>query len=216
MQYLDYDDSRKELIGGWIVPLSVPARVVSILESSGGKVRTGAQYLESLKDGREIVIEGKVVEDVTTHPAFSGICKTIAALYDRVAATPEMTFPSPSSGLAVQVSHLIPRSTEDLQTRRHGLTRFAQHSFGHVGRGPEHVASFFAGFAGTPEFFGHPDRSDGKYARNVVCFHEKIREEHLYVTYTIIPPQIDRSRTAHEHRRRTCPRASSASATTAS
>ncbi len=161
-------------------------------------MRTGAQYLESLKDGREVVIAGEIVADVTTHPAFSGICKTIATLYDLVGASPDMTFPSPSSGLAVQVSHLIPRSIEDLKRRRIGLTRFAQHSFGHVGRGPEHVASFFAGFASTPEFFGLPDRSDGSYARNVVRFHEKIREEHLYVTYTIIPPQIDRSRSANE------------------
>ena len=31
---------------------------------------TGAEYLESLRDGREIWIYGERVKDVTTHPAF--------------------------------------------------------------------------------------------------------------------------------------------------
>lgn len=31
---------------------------------------TGAEYLESLRDGREIYIYGDRVKDVTTHPAF--------------------------------------------------------------------------------------------------------------------------------------------------
>ena len=30
----------------------------------------GAEYLESLRDGREIYIYGERVKDVTTHPAF--------------------------------------------------------------------------------------------------------------------------------------------------
>ena len=159
-------------------------------------MRSGAQYLGSLKDGREVVIYGDVVKDVSTHPAFSGICKTIAALYDRISSNrEEMTFPSPSSSEPVQVCHMIPRSLEDLKRRRIGLIRFAEHSFGHVGRGPEHVASFFAGFASAPEVF---TRAADQFSANVRRFQEKIREEHLYVTYTIIPPQIDRSKTSHE------------------
>ncbi|PYN03826.1 MAG: hypothetical protein DME07_05390 [Candidatus Rokuibacteriota bacterium] len=33
---------------------------------------TGKEFLESLRDGREIWIYGERVEDVTTHPAVSG------------------------------------------------------------------------------------------------------------------------------------------------
>ena len=32
---------------------------------------TGAEYLESIRDGREIWIYGERVKDVTTHPAFA-------------------------------------------------------------------------------------------------------------------------------------------------
>ena len=31
--------------------------------------KNGTQHLDSLRDGREIFINGKLVEDVTTHPA---------------------------------------------------------------------------------------------------------------------------------------------------
>src|SRR5580704_6818087 len=35
-----------------------------------GRPFTGAEYLESLRDGREVYVYGERVKDVTTHPAF--------------------------------------------------------------------------------------------------------------------------------------------------
>jgi 4-hydroxyphenylacetate 3-monooxygenase len=159
-------------------------------------VRSGSDYLESLRDDRRVVVDGRVVADVTAHPAFAGVCRTVAGLYDRFAADRgEMTFPSPSGAGPAQVAHLIPRSAEDLARRRVGLTRSAEVSFGHLGRGPEHVASFLAGFASAPEVFA---RQGARFGENVIRFQAKARDEHLYVTYTIVQPQIDRSRPAHE------------------
>ena len=43
---------------------------------------TGAEYLESIRDGREIWAYGERVEDVTTHPAFRNPARMIARLYD--------------------------------------------------------------------------------------------------------------------------------------
>src|SRR5947209_16435982 len=43
---------------------------------------TGAEYLEQLRDGREVYIYGERVEDVTTHPAFRNTARMIARLYD--------------------------------------------------------------------------------------------------------------------------------------
>ena len=34
--------------------------------------RTGTQYIESLRDGREVYILGERVTDVTTHPGLAG------------------------------------------------------------------------------------------------------------------------------------------------
>ena len=53
---------------------------------------TGAEYIESLKDGREVYIDGERVEDVASHPAFRNSVRSIARLYDALhdPATKEM------------------------------------------------------------------------------------------------------------------------------
>ena len=49
-----------------------------------GKQRpfTGAEFLESLRDGREVYIYGERVADVTKHPAFRNAAVSVAKLYD--------------------------------------------------------------------------------------------------------------------------------------
>ena len=43
---------------------------------------TGKQYLESLRDDREVWAYGERVKDVTEHPAFRNSARSIARLYD--------------------------------------------------------------------------------------------------------------------------------------
>ena len=43
---------------------------------------TSQEYLDSLRDGREIWIYGERVKDVTTHPAFRNTVRMLARLYD--------------------------------------------------------------------------------------------------------------------------------------
>ncbi len=161
-------------------------------------LRSGAEYVESLKDGRSVYIDGERVEDVTTHPAFAGAVRSVAALYD-FAADPanaeEMTTESPYGGEPINVAQMIPRSREDLTRRRQGLRRWSEQTFGLMGRSPDHVASFLAGFAANSQVFG---RAGSEFAENVVNFHRKACEEDLYLSYTIVPPQIDRSKPAHQ------------------
>ena len=45
-------------------------------------LRTGQDYLESLRDGREVWIDGEQVEDVPTHPAFAPMVSVRARIYD--------------------------------------------------------------------------------------------------------------------------------------
>lgn len=45
-------------------------------------LRTGEDYIESLRDGREVWIDGERVADVSTHPAFAPIVKVRARIYD--------------------------------------------------------------------------------------------------------------------------------------
>ena len=47
-----------------------------------GRPFTGQEYMESLRDEREVYIYGERVADVTTHPAFRNSVRSIAKLYD--------------------------------------------------------------------------------------------------------------------------------------
>jgi 4-hydroxyphenylacetate 3-monooxygenase len=161
-------------------------------------MRTGDEYLRSLKDGRRVFVDGELVKDVTTHPAFRQAARSIAMLYD-IAAQPElrerMTFTSPKTGEPVQRGWQIPHTHADLRARRLFSETWAEATFGLMGRAPDHVAGFFSGYAATPQFFA----SAGKqFADNLVAFYEYMRDNHIYCSYAIVPPQIDRSKPAHK------------------
>src|SRR5436305_7500753 len=161
-------------------------------------MRTGSDYLRSLNDGRLVFVDGERVKDVTKHVAFREAARSVARLYD-IAAAPElrerMTFPSPKTGEPVLRAYQIPRSHADLAARRAFSETWAEATFGLMGRTPDHVAGFFAGFAAVPRVFAAGGQ---KFADNVVRFYEQSRDEHRYISYAIVPPQIDRSKPAHQ------------------
>lgn len=160
--------------------------------------RSGSDYIEGLRDGRRVFVDGGRVDDVTTHPAFRSAVNSVARLYD-VASDPSsrdvMTFPWPSTGEATNVMYLIPRSGADLARRRRGLRRWAEETFGLMGRTPDHVAGFLTGFAARPDVFA---RAGQEYGDRVVSFHRFAAQNDIYAAYTIIPPQIDRAKPAHQ------------------
>lgn len=166
--------------------------------AQGRALRTGAEYLRSLRDGRQVFLGGERVDDVSSHPAFHEAARSIAHLYD-IAAAPEnrelMTFPSPRTGQPVLRAFQIPKSHADLRARRLFHEKWAEATFGLMGRTPDHVAGFFCGYAAVPSVFAAAGQN---FADNVVAFYERMRDEHLYVSYAIVPPQIDRSKPAHK------------------
>src|SRR5216683_1387388 len=50
--------------------------------SGGTMIRTGAQYRDSIRDGRQVYIGGERVKDVTTHPMFKPLVDIRARFYD--------------------------------------------------------------------------------------------------------------------------------------
>ncbi len=45
-------------------------------------IRTGTQYLDSIRDGREVYINGERVKDVTRHPMLKPLIDIRARIYD--------------------------------------------------------------------------------------------------------------------------------------
>jgi len=165
-----------------------------------GGLRTGTQYLDALQnDGRRVFIDGEEVNDVTAHPAFAEPARTIARLFD-IAHDPAnrdlMTYTSPATGEPVNRIWQLPYSVTDLEHRRAAIERWSEESFGYMGRTPDHVAAFFAGYAAEPETLAQ-DGNEG-FADNAVRIYEFLRDNDVYISYTIVPPQIDRSKPAHQ------------------
>ena len=165
-----------------------------------GGLRTGAQYLAALRnDGRRVFIDGEEVRDVTSHPAFAEPAKTIAGLFD-IACNPAnadlMTYASPTSGAPVNRIWQLPDSIDALNQRRAAIERWSEESLGYMGRTPDHVAGFFAGFAAAPQVLARD--GNAQFADNALRIYEFLRDNDVYITYTIVPPQIDRSKPAHQ------------------
>src|SRR5229473_5109412 len=64
--------------------MSTTSDTSSSMESDTVGVRpfTAEEYMESLRDGREIWIYGERVKDITKHPAFRNTVRMLARLYD--------------------------------------------------------------------------------------------------------------------------------------
>jgi len=75
--------------------------------------RDGKKHIESLRDGRQIFIDGAVIKDHVDHPAFRNSIRSAAAMYD-YQVKPEnierMTFASPKTGDRVSRMWQLPTS----------------------------------------------------------------------------------------------------------
>ncbi|WP_116045922.1 4-hydroxyphenylacetate 3-hydroxylase family protein [Amycolatopsis palatopharyngis] len=84
-------------------------------------IRTGEQYRESLRDGREIWINGEQVGDVTTHPAFKPLVDIRARVYDMAhepATQDVMSYVDPGTGKRNAVAQKPPRDLDDWHAKR--------------------------------------------------------------------------------------------------
>ena len=108
---------------------------------------TGDEYIESLRDGREIWIYGERVKDVTTHPAFRNTVRMIARLYDALHDPAEHgradgRRPTPATAASPTRSSRRPHSSEDLVGGRDAIADWARMTYGWMGRSPDYKAAF--------------------------------------------------------------------------
>ena len=118
--------------------------------------RTGAAYIQGLRDSREVWLGNERVADVTTHPAFRAAVGSIATLYDMQhdsAHHDTLCYPSPSSGEPVGRSFLIPRSREDLVSRRTMTKTWADATCGMLGRSADFLNTMLTAWAAKADYF---------------------------------------------------------------
>ncbi len=156
-------------------------------------VRSGREFLEGLRDDREIWLEGERVDDVTTHPHLKRMAETLAGLYDLQqdpATRDVMSFESPVSGDPISLSYLVPDSVDDLVRRRRALEVTAKASFGMLGRTPDYVNIAITAMRQMADVYGE---NDSKYRDNVISYYQYVSENDLCLTHTFGHPQANRS-----------------------
>lgn len=162
-------------------------------------VKTGAEHRASLRDGRDIRIEGRRVADVTIDPAFRGAVASGCALYDAQSApgaVERLTYEVPGlNGRRVNRVWQAPRSYADLVSRREALEEWAEGHAGFIGRSPDHVASCLLGMEMDLTPFEAHDPKRAAALRDYVAF---ARAQDLFLTYVIVNPQADRSKQASQ------------------
>jgi 4-hydroxyphenylacetate 3-monooxygenase len=156
--------------------------------------RTGSQFLKGLrKTRREIWVDGERIDDVTTHPKLKGGAESLAAMFDRQHAwAAECLYQDPETGEPTNVSHMIPRSKDELRHRHAGIVRLSEGSMGIMGRTPDYMNMKFAAFASAPKVWAGADGRNERGARNIVAFQRRLAQADLSLTHTIIQPTTDK------------------------
>ncbi|TCT06163.1 4-hydroxyphenylacetate 3-hydroxylase family protein [Aquabacter spiritensis] len=156
-------------------------------------VKTGAEHIASVRDGRAVYLDGEWVPDVATHQAYRNAVATSGRLYDYQAA-PEnlerMTFDI-GDGRRVSRAWQLPTSYGELVERRKALVEWSELTCGFIGRSPDHVASSVAGQIMGIEVF---ERHGAKRAAALRDWFDYARRNDLFLTYVINNVQGDRSK----------------------
>ncbi len=158
--------------------------------------KTGAEHIKSLKDGRTVYIDGKLVPDVTAHPAFEKSIKSTAMLYD-FQAKPEnielMTFKPEGSNRRVNRAWQMPRNYAEMVQRRKALQAWAAQHYGFMGRSPDHLASALVGQRMGIEVFRKQKNGEAR-AKALENYFEEATRNDYFLTYVIINPQAERGK----------------------
>ncbi len=157
---------------------------------------TGPRYIESLRDNREVWLDGARVADVPAHPALAGMVQELARIYDLQdsdAFREEMTFISPETGNRCSYSWLLPRTAADLKHKRRNSEIWNEQSWGQLGRSPDilapHIIALYA-LRSSLAAIKHP-RCD--FGENIINYHRYCQENDLFLTHALGDPQVDRS-----------------------
>jgi 4-hydroxyphenylacetate 3-monooxygenase len=157
-------------------------------------IRTGEQFLEALKDDRQVFMDGVRIADIAGDPRTAGAAQTLAELYDMQhdpALADRMTYASPSSGAPAGLSFIEPHTVEDLIRRRGMIKIWMDATCGMFGRSPDFLNVMLTGLAAAATEFG---KSDKRFADNIRNYQIHARERDLCMTHTLLNPQVDRSR----------------------
>jgi 4-hydroxyphenylacetate 3-monooxygenase len=162
-------------------------------------IRTGEQYLQSVRDGRRVLCGGELIDDLTTHPKTRGFAHSIAEYYD-LHHDPRyqdvLTFVD-EGGERYARHWFLPRTKEDLTLRREYHTFIFKHwaKGGMFTRPPASMLPVFYTLYQDPEPWEAESRlHDGRpLAQNIRDKWDYLRSNDLSASPMFLDVQGDRS-----------------------
>lgn len=160
-----------------------------LVSGAANRPQTGAEFLASLQDDREVYAYGKRIEDITAHPAYRNSAVSISKLFDSIQdpASPAAVPTDTGNGGHTHAFFKVPRTREDLVASKIAIQDWQRQSFGWMGRTPDYKASLITMLGADPEFFG-------EWAPNARYWYRRVQEELLHVGHAIVHPPVDRAR----------------------
>ena len=157
------------------------------IESGVTTPYTGAEYLESLQDGRCVFVHGERVKDVTQHPAFRNSSRMVARWYDRLHEKKDVIGRPTDTGNGgwTHPFFMGSKSAEDLVAGRDAIAETQRVANGWMGRAPDYKAAFLGTLGANSGFYG-------EYAENAKTWYNRTQERLDYWNHAIVNPPIDR------------------------
>jgi len=158
----------------------------SLDSQTGNGIRNGKQYLEGLRDDRDVWIHGEKVKDVTAYPGLSRGAETLAGFMDRQFESKyEDLITYEEDGNRFATSYMIPRSQADIVKRGDSFYEWATWSNGMFGRTPDYKNASVMAFAAAAEFLveGKPE-----FAENMRRYYQYIKTNDKVLTHTLVNP----------------------------
>jgi 4-hydroxyphenylacetate 3-monooxygenase len=155
-------------------------------------IRTGQQYLDSIRDGREVYINGERVKDVTKHPQFKPIVDIRARIYDMQhdAATRDvMTYRDGDETFSIGLK--LPHSQQDWWEKRRATDAVFHDIGGVVTRvGDETVGEMWSLFDGQDVL----NEVDPQFSKNIANHIGKVIGHDPFHVSANTDPKGDRSK----------------------
>ncbi len=156
-------------------------------------LRTGNEYRDSLRDGRNVWIEGERVKDVPSHPAFKPLVDVRAEMFDMPHTDEFSDLLAYSSGGDEKYARLLkmPYEQNDWDIRREGVDKILNHIGGVVTRvGDETVGEMWSLYDGSDVL----SEIDPQFAENIKNHIDRVIDKDVFHVSANTDPKGDRSK----------------------
>src|SRR5262245_24107479 len=160
-----------------------------------GRPFTGAEYLASLRDARDIYVNADRVVDLTPAHTYLKTDRSLARLYDALhdPKTKDLLTSQTDTGSGGYTHKFFraAHSRDELIAQRDAIAQWARMSYGWMGRSPDYKASLMNTLGANHQFYA-------KFAGNAQAWYRRAQEAVLFMNHAIVNPPVDRAKAPDE------------------